>query len=189
MNYKCPEPNTILIPLSFKLFDLLLKIKHIDFLLALLIVIVAIIFSVATYMRWVGVSFFMGPLRFSHWLTIIGTSYIAIATPAFVILKRFYPQKMRGLLRFHIFGNLLFFTLISIHFASQMGRPATNFPELGPGLAMYIAMALQIASGFTQKSMSINRINLKTNKFIHASLIMVFYIVILFHVLHGFGIT
>ena len=161
---------------------------HIDFLLAVLIVIVIAFFSFATYMRWIGMSFFMGPLRFSHWLTIIGTSYIAIATPAFVILKRSYPQKMSGLFRFHIFGNLLFFTLISIHFASQMGRPAANFPELGLGLAMYIAMALQVASGFTQRFAFTERINLKTNKFIHASLIMVFYTVILFHIMHGFGI-
>lgn len=165
-----------------------MKIKHADFLLALIIVLIATAFSIATYMRWMGMSFFIGPFRFSHWLTIIGTSYIAIATPAFVILKRFYPQKMSGLFRFHIFGNLLFFTLISIHFASQIGRPATNFPELGTGLAMYIAMALQVSSGFTQRFMSINRINLKTNKFIHASLIIVFYIVILFHIMHGFGI-
>ena len=165
-----------------------MKIKHVDFLLALLIVVVAASFSVATYMRWIGMSFFMGPLRFSHWLTIIGTSYIAIATPVFVILKRFYPQKMSGLFRFHIFGNLAFFTLISIHFASQMGRPATAFPELGMGLALYIAMALQVASGFTQRFAFTERINLKTNKFIHASLIMVFYIVILFHIMHGFGI-
>ena len=161
---------------------------HIDFLLAVLIVIVTISFSFATYMRWVGMSFFMGPLRFSHWLTIIGTSYIAIATPAFIILKRSYPQKMKELFRFHIFGNLVFFVLISIHFANQMGRPATNFPDLGTGLALYIAMALQVASGFTQRFPFTKRINHKTNRFVHASLIMVFYIVILFHVLHGFGI-
>ena len=166
----------------------LMKINHIDFLLALLIVMVAASLSVAAYMHWIGMSFLIGPYRFTHWLTIIGTSYIAIATPAFVILKRSYPKRIKGLFRFHIFGNFLFFTLISIHFASQIGRPATAFPELGTGLALYIAMALQVASGFTQRFMFTKRINLKTNKFIHASLVMPFYIVILFHVLHGFGI-
>jgi heme A synthase len=135
-----------------------------------------------------GMSFFIGQFRFSHWLTIIGTSYIAIATPTFVVLKRFYPKKISGLFRLHIFGNLLFFALISIHFASQMGRPAANFPELGTGLVMFIAMSAQIASGFTQRFMTANRY-FKTNKFIHASLIMVFFAIILFHVLHGLGIT
>jgi heme A synthase len=144
--------------------------------------------SLTVYLRWMGLSFFLGQFRFSHWLTIIGTSYIAIATSTFVVLKRVYPQKTKGLYRFHIFGNLLLFSLISIHFASQLGRPAANFPELGTGLAMYVAMTLQVASGFTQRFMSVNR-HLKINKFVHASLIVVFFGVILFHVLHGLGIT
>jgi hypothetical protein len=132
--------------------------------------------------------FFIGQFRFSHWLTITGSSYIAIATPTFIILRRIYPQKTRNLFRFHIFGNLLLFALISIHFASQMGRPATNFPALGTGLAMYIAMALQVTSGFTQRFIPVNR-NPKRLKFFHASLIIIFYLAILFHVLNGLGIT
>lgn len=177
------------INLNFFYYNKIINMKnnYLDFLLAMLIVIITVSFSIAAYMHWVGLSFLVGPLRFSHWLSIIGTIYIAIATPAFVILKRSHPQKMRNLYRFHIFGNLAFFTLISIHFASQMGRPATAFPDLGTGLAMYIAMALQVASGFTQRFRFTNRINLKTNMFVHSSLVMVFYIVIVFHALHGFG--
>ena len=165
-----------------------MKIDHIDFLLAIVIVLIAASFSAGVYMHWIRMSVIMGQFRFSHWLTIIGTTYIAVATPVFVVLKRFYPQRISGLFRFHIFGNLLFFALISIHFANQMGRPAANFPELGTGLALYIALTLQVASGFTQRFISENRY-LMTNKFIHASLIIVFYLVILFHVLHGLGIT
>jgi hypothetical protein len=44
-------------------------------------------------------------------------------------------------MRFHVFGNLLFFALISMHFAAQVGRPAANFPELGTGLAMFMPWA------------------------------------------------
>ena len=165
-----------------------MKIKQIDFLLALIIIVIVASLSVTVYLHWMELSFFLGQFRFSHWLTIIGTSYIAIATSTFAVLKRVYPQKTKGLYRFHIFGNLLFFTLISIHFASQIGRPAANFPELGTGVAMYVAMTLQVASGFTQRFMSVNR-HLKINKFVHAGLIVVFFGVILFHVLHGLGIT
>jgi hypothetical protein len=165
-----------------------MKIKNKDFLLALLIIIVAVSFSIIVYLRWIGMGFFIGQFRLSHWLTIIGSSYIAIATPIFIILRRIYPQKTRILFRFHIFGNLVLFAFILIHFASQMGRPATNFPELGTGLVMFIAMALQVTSGFTQRFFPINR-NPKTLKFIHASLIIIFYAAILFHVLHGLGIT
>jgi hypothetical protein len=74
-----------------------------------------------------------------------------------------------------------------------MARSSSNFPDLGTGLAMFGAMSLQIVFGFTQRFASQRKmgdrgINLKTVKFIHASLIMVFYLIILIHVLHGFGI-
>jgi hypothetical protein len=167
---------------------ILVKFKSSEFLLALLIVIVTALLMVTTYVHWINISFFVGPLRFSHLLAIIGTSYIAIATPAFVVLKRYYPQKYRGLLRYHIFGNLLFFSLISIHFASQLGRSVAVYPSLGTGLALYIAMTLEVISGFAERFPLIKQINGKTNQFVHASLVMVFYLVIIFHVLITLGI-
>jgi hypothetical protein len=166
---------------------------HIDFLVALLIVIVAGVFSFLTYNHTMGLSFLVGPLRFSHWLSIIGTIGIAVATPSYVIFKRSFLTYYTKITRFHIIGNLIFFTLVALHFSAQMGRSATNFPEIGTGLAMFIAMAAQITLGFTQRFRSQRRLykklfNPKTNQFIHASLVMVFYAVILFHVLHGFNI-
>ncbi len=165
-----------------------MKIKDSEFLLALLIVIVTAVFMVAAFAHWINVSFFVGPLRLSHWLAIIGTSYIAIDTTAFVILKRHYPEKFKGLLRYHIFGNLLFFTLISIHFAAQVGRPSAFYPTLATGLAIYIAMTIEVISGFAERFPLIKQINHKTNQFIHASLVMVFFLVIIIHVLDVLGI-
>jgi hypothetical protein len=173
---------------------MIMKISHhLNFLLATLIVIVIVILSFLTYEHVLILNYRIGSYRFSHWLSIIGTIYIAIATPLFVILKRSFHTNWLQLTRFHIFGNLLFFALISLHFAAQMGRSATSFPELGTGLALFIAMALQVASGFTQRfrsqRASLQKLfNVQTNRFIHASLVMVFYLVIVFHVLHGFGI-
>ena len=165
-----------------------MKFKDPEFLVALLIVIATALFMVAAFVHWIDTSFFVGPLRFSHWLAIIGTSYIAIATPAFVLLKRQYPQKYKGLLRFHIYVNLLFFSLVSIHFAGQLGRSALFYPSLGTGLAIYIALTLEVISGFAERFPLINQIDHKTNKFIHASLVMVFFLVIIFHVLITLGI-
>ena len=165
-----------------------MNFKNSEFLLALLIVIVTALLMVAAFMHWINVSFFVGPLRFSHWLAIIGTIYIAIATPAFVLLKRYYPEKYKGLLSYHIFGNLLFFSLISIHFAGQLGRSTAFFPSLGTGLALYIALTLEVISGFAERFPLIKQIDHKTNQFIHASLVMVFYLVIIFHVLITLGI-
>ncbi len=167
---------------------------HVDFVSALLIVIMASIISFYVYNRTIVTNFLVGPFRFSHWLSIVGTIYIAIATPLFTVLKRRFHVNWIRLVRFHMFGNLVFFALIALHFFAQVGRPASNFPEIGTGLAMFIAMSLQVVSGFTQRFRSrrpfYNKlINPMTNKFVHASLVMVFYIVIIFHLLHGLGIT
>jgi hypothetical protein len=167
--------------------------KHFDFLCALSIVLVAIVLSIVVYDRVLIVNFFILNMRFSHLLSIIGAIGIAVATPMFTLLKRSYPSSWMKITRFHIFGNLVFFTLIVYHFASQMARSSSNFPDLGTGLAMFVAMGLQIAFGFTQRfayrgQLGDKLINVKTVKFVHASLVMVFYLIILFHVLHGFRI-
>ena len=165
--------------------------KHIDFLSALSIILVAVALSAAVYNRIFVVNMFILNMRFSHMLSIIGTIGIAVATPLFTMMKRSYPASWTKITRVHILGNLAFFTLIIYHFASQMSR--SNLPDLGTGLGMFVAMSLQIVFGFTQRFASQIKIgdrtiNLKTVKFIHASLIMVFYLIILIHVLHGFGI-
>lgn len=167
--------------------------KHFDFLCALSIILVAIVLSVLIYNRVLIVNFIALNMRFSHLLSIIGVIGIAVATPMFTLLKRSYPSSWMRLARFHIFGNLIFFTLIVYHFSSQMARSSSNFPDLGTGLAMFVAMGLQIAFGFTQRFGSQVRLghrllDVKTVKFVHASLVMVFYLIILFHVLHGFRI-
>ncbi|HSV50358.1 MAG TPA: hypothetical protein VLH35_08570 [Candidatus Acidoferrales bacterium] len=167
---------------------------HLAFLIAITILIVALILSIVVYGRILRVNFFVANLRFSHWLGIAGTIGVAIATPLFTILKHKYPLNWTKITRFHIFGNLLFFTLILFHFSTQIARPSTAFPELGSGLAMMIAMILQIALGFTQRFRSRQTFFKKffkqeTNRFLHASLVMVFYLVIVLHVLHGLGLT
>jgi hypothetical protein len=161
---------------------------------AISIVVAGVVLSFLVYDRVLRVNFFVGTLRFSHWLSIIGTIGIAVATPLFTLLKNSSYSTYLRMLRIHIFGNLVFFTFILFHFATQIARPATNFPELGSGLALLIAMSIQVASGFTQRFRSSRPLykrmfNPKTNKFVHASLVMVFYFAIIFHVLHGFGLT
>jgi hypothetical protein len=170
-----------------------MKINHLDLISAALIIVFTIFFSYLIYTRTFVLGFFVGPFRFSHWLSIIGTIYIAVATPLFVVLKRRKNANWIKLVRFHIFGNLLFFGFISLHYAAQMSR-GINSIDVGTGAAMYTAMALQVALGFTtrfriQAAWYNKLFNTRTNRFIHASLVMVFYIVILFHVIHGLNIA
>jgi hypothetical protein len=142
----------------------------------------------AYYNRWFSLAYTVGPFRAIHYLAFAGTLYIAFSVPIIAYLKRRYPQKHEGLTRTHMFMNLLAFLLISLHFAGQIGRPANFYPELGTGLALYIAMTLQVFTGLAFRFSEKRFLKPMTNRFLHIGLALVFYIVIIVHILHGLGI-
>jgi hypothetical protein len=142
---------------------------------------------VADNLQWIRFGFFVGPFRANHWFVWIGTLYIAFAVPIIAMAKRRYPSKFLALFRVHVFGNLLAFLLISLHFAGQIDRPAEFYPQLGTGLALYIIMMLLVATGFTHRFQLIPRIKSQTRKFVHVGLTFSFYIIIGIHILHGLG--
>ncbi len=159
-----------------------------EFWAALSIVIVTVILMATILLDLFSIGFRLGPFRANHWLVWIGTLYIAIAVPTLAILKKRRPQKYLTLFRIHVFGNLFAFLLISLHFASQIGRPATAYPELGTGLALYIVMILLVATGFNHRFQIIPQIKSTTRRFMHVALAFSFYIIIVVHILHGLGI-
>jgi len=163
-------------------------LKKIDFWLAILIIILSAVLVVGRVLNWYSLGFFLGPLRASHWLVIIGSTYVAIATIAVSILKKRFPSKYESLIKIHVIGNLSAFLLVTIHFTSQVTRSATSYPRLGTGLALYIAMLLLVSSGFLYRFRIFNRLSLGTNRFMHISVALSFYILIGIHVLHGLGI-
>ncbi len=67
--------------------------KHIDFLSALSIMLVAVVLSAVVYSRIFAVNMSILNMRFSHMLSIIGTIGIAVATPLFTLMKRSYPAS------------------------------------------------------------------------------------------------
>jgi len=163
-------------------------LKNAEFWAALSIIIVTVCLMVADNLDWVHFGFFVGPFRANHWFVWIGTLYIAIAVPILAVAKRRYLSRYTALFRVHVFGNLLAFLLISLHFAGQIGRPAASYPELGTGLALYIIMMLLVATGFTHRFQLIPSIKPQTRKFVHVGLTFSFYIIIGIHILHGLGI-
>ena len=155
--------------------------------LSLLILVAAIVLSIATYNRWLQLRFEVGPVYFSHLLGWIGTGFIALHAPTYYILKRLGVLKPKVLLNIHTFGNLIAFTLVSMHFAQQIGRPQEFYPDLGTGLGLYIAMCLIVITGFLQRFQFAGSL-LKYWRFIHTGLVLSFYIIIVIHVLHGLGV-
>ena len=160
-------------------------LKSIEFWIASLIIIAIILLMIADYLRWIHFGYFVGPFRANHWFVWIGTLYIASVVPIIAILKKHLPNKFKTLFRVHVFGNLLAFLLVSLHFAGQISRPATNYPELGTGLALYIIMVLLVGTGFTHRFQLVPQIKSQTRKFVHIGLTFSFYLIIGIHILHG----
>jgi hypothetical protein len=163
-------------------------LRDVDFWIASAIIVVTILLSIATYFRWFQLNFFVGSFRFTHWLSWIGTLFIAFFAPVYYVLKRRYSGKVKALLKIHVFGNLISFLLISIHFAQQVGRPARFFPDLGTGLVLYIIMPFLIASGFLHRFQILKSIKPHFNRFFHVSITLSFYLVILVHILQGLNV-
>ena len=143
---------------------------------------------IGTYLRLLPLNFALGPYRFTHWLSWLGTFLIAVLTPMFYIFRRRYPKRNMALTRIHIFSNLLSFTIISIHFAQQISR--SIHPEDRTGLTMYIIVSILVASGFLQRFQILGKEGLyppHRNRFLHISITTAFYIVIVIHILHNLG--
>jgi hypothetical protein len=161
---------------------------------AVVLIIFTTIFSLATYLRWFQLRFKVGLFFFTHWLGWIGVFFIAIFTPIYYILKRRKPKLLKKLVKIHVFGNLTAVMLISIHYAQQMGRPAQFYPELGTGLALYIVMFILVATGFLHRFGILDKLGRyriflpHQNRFLHISITLTFYTIVIIHALRNVGI-
>lgn len=162
-------------------------LRNVEFWAALSILMVTAFLMVADNLKWIHFGFLVGPFRVNHWFVWIGTLYAAFAVPLIAIMKKRSPGKFNTLFRIHVFGNLLAFLLVSLHFAGQISRPSTAYPQLGTGLALYIIMILLVGTGFTHRFQLIPQIKSQTRKFVHVGLTFSFYIIIGIHILHGLG--
>jgi hypothetical protein len=162
--------------------------KEKDFWAATAILVATIALMLVIILNMMRFSQIIGPFRLTHWFVWAGTIYIAIAVPTIAILKKKRPQRYKTLFRTHVFGNLLAFMLISLHFASQISRPATSYPELGTGIALYTAMVLLVGTGFLQRFQLMPSIKPQSYRFVHVGAAVVFYLIIVVHILHGLAI-
>jgi Na+/H+ antiporter NhaA len=162
--------------------------KEKDFWVATAILIATISLMPVVILHMMRFNQIIGPFRLSHWFVLIGATYVAFAVPIIAVLKKRHPQRYKTLLRTHVFGNLLAFMLVSLHFVSQISRPATSYPSLGTGLVLYIAMLLLVGTGFLQRFQLTPNIKPQFYRFIHVSSAFAFYLIIVVHILHGLAI-
>ena len=166
--------------------------EDLSFWFALVTIFVAVLLLVAVYFGWLSVSFFVGPLRFGHWLGVLGTLFIVFFTPVYYVLKRRYPRSLKVLLKVHVFGTLFSLILISVHFAQQMSRPPQFYPDLGTGVISYIATFILVLTGFLHRFRVLEGGGVyppHRNRFLHISITFTFYLVVVFHALRNFGLV
>lgn len=153
--------------------------------LSVIIIVLATLFASAIYLDLLDTHFKIGEYYLHHWFSLTGTFFIALFTPAYYFLKRRYINQFKTLLLTHVFGNLIAFLLISIHFAHQIGRPAQFYPDLGTGIVLYPSVILLVITGFLTRFNLIKKA--KYMRFLHKSVTITFYLVIIVHLLHAFG--
>jgi hypothetical protein len=155
--------------------------------IALLLVIITPILMFMVYTRFLNLHIYVGPFYIHHWLSLTGTLFIALFTPYYVYAKRQNPLKLKTLLKIHVFGNLIAVMFVSIHFTQQISRPAQFYPDLGTGIVLYASLILLVLTGFLLR-FRIAKTYGKTTRFLHASVTVAFYLIIVVHILHGLGI-
>ncbi len=158
-----------------------------QFWLSLIILILAILLASASYYDLINEIIDIRIIQYTlhHWFSIIGTLIIAVFTPIYYFTKHRYIRRLKVLLFTHVFINLISFALISIHFAHQIARPAQFYPDLGTGIVLYPTVILLVLTGFFRR---FNIFKGRRYFFLHRSLTITFYFVIVVHLLHGFRI-
>jgi len=162
-------------------------LKYSEFWLSLLILLVTLLFSAVAYVSWYSLGFFVGSLFFVHWLGLAATVFIAVLVPVYYVLKRRRPQKLKTLLRLHVFGNLFSFLLVSIHFAQNTGRLSGFIPRLEDGFVLFLVLSIIVATGMLERFGARHKIE-KYTKPVHRYAVAVFYLVMAVHVLQSLSI-
>ena len=178
-------PFLNIISVCFKNGGCTLK-RKLDFWATLAILVFVLNFSVLSYAYWYELLFFID-LSFIHWLGLGGTIFIAAFVPVYFVLKRSKPRKIKTLLRIHVFGNLLGFLLVSVHFSQNLGRLAAFYPRLSDGFVLFLVMAVIVATGVIERFAGKPKL-VKYTKPIHRYAVALFYLVVIVHTLQGFNI-
>jgi hypothetical protein len=161
-------------------------LRNRQFWLALLIILLTIFVSVGNFEHWWNLRYSIGPFSLPHWLGWFGAGYIVIFAPLYAYIKRHTKGFSKPLLNLHLFGNLISFFLISVHFSQQASRPPEFASVHSTGLILYSVVSIMVLSGFFQRFGIFKKL-LKSWRFIHISLTLTIYFVLSAHILQFFN--
>jgi hypothetical protein len=146
-------------------------------------VAVGLVLAVLSYLGLIPLSYKLGPYWLNHWLGWLSMGLIIIYVPIFIILKKRKPKIYQRLMKVHEVGFLIAFILVSLHIGSQIRRVFP--PEVGTGIAAYVSLLALVVTGIMQKN-QILATRMATLRFVHLSMAISFFLVIVFHVIRAF---
>ncbi|PVX26811.1 MAG: hypothetical protein CW716_05250 [Candidatus Bathyarchaeum sp.] len=152
---------------------------------SLIILLATTVFSVVAFVDWYSLSFFVGSLFFVHWLGIAATLFIAVMIPVYYVLKRKRPRTLKNMLKVHVFGNLISFMLVAIHFAQNTGRLSGLYTRLNFGFVLFLVLAVIVVTGMLER---FGHKLARHTRPIHRYSVALFYVVAVIHALQGFNI-
>jgi hypothetical protein len=146
-------------------------------------VAVGLALAVLSYLDLIPLSYKLGPYWLSHWSGWLAMGFIVVYVPIFVILKKRNSKIYGRLMKAHEIGFIVAFMLVSLHIGTQVSRVFP--PEIGTGVAAYVSLLALVVTGIMRRN-QILATRIATLKFIHLSMAVSFFLVIVLHVIRAF---
>jgi len=146
-------------------------------------VAVGLVLAILSYLGLIPLGYKLGPYWLNHWLGWISMGFIIIYVPIFVILKKRNPKIYQKLMKVHEVGFIVAFMLVSLHIGAQIRRIFP--PEIGTGIAAYASLLALVVTGIMRKN-QILATRMATLRFVHLSMVVSFFLVIVVHVIRAF---
>jgi hypothetical protein len=157
--------------------------RYLSIWLSFAAVAAGLMFAVLSYLGLIPLTYKLGPYYLNHWLGWLPMGFIAIYIPIFVILKKRDPRIYGKLMKVHEIGFVVAFMLVSLHIGSQIRRVFP--PEIGTGIAAYLSVLALVVTGIMRKN-QILATRMATLRFVHLSMAVSFFLVIVLHVIRAF---
>lgn len=160
-------------------------LRNTSFWLALMIVLAAIYLAAMAHSGQLDfLDYVVWTVPVHHWFSWIGGAFIVLFTPVFYFLKRRYRKNYQAFMQIHVFGDLIAFLLVSVHFGHHVQEYFTLTPHPGTGLPLFIAEVSLVGTGILMRfQVAVKRT--RTLRSLHTGMMMALYLIILFHILRG----
>jgi hypothetical protein len=157
--------------------------RHISKWVAFAAVAVGLVLAVLSYSGLMPLGYKLGPYWLNHWIGWLSFGFIIIYVPIFIVLKKRNTKIYGKLIRVHAVGFIVAFMLVSLHIGSQIRRVFP--PEIGTGIAAYVCLLVLVVTGIMQRNQMLTA-RIGTLRFVHLSMVVSFFLVIIFHVIRAF---